>query len=195
MRVFISATGIVVGFVLGVWGIAFLLPGASTWIKVTLSIVWLCALIAGAFVLGNRGEDRPGEGRELRQRLRDGLWYIGIASLFVTIFSAVVIHDLEIHRNFKENWFASILIAGFVLAFAINDSWGVRRSWRMWVVLAAYIVLHFSLCVPALGDLARIRVGYISAIAIPELMLVSFVLHLATREVNPVAPDKLPSHS
>jgi hypothetical protein len=176
---------------------AFLLPGTATWIRVSLSMVWLCALIAGAFVLGNRGEDHPGETRELRQRLRDGLLYIGVASLLVTIFSAVAIHDLEkgIHRNIRENWVISVITAGFVLAFSINDFWGVRRSWRMWAVLAAYSFLHFSLCVPALGHLARIPAGYISAIGIPELMLVSFALHLATRVVNPVAPDKLPSHS
>src|SRR5580700_6466223 len=94
VRLFLSALGIVVGFGLGAWAIARLLPNTPAWIGVTLSTVWLFALIATTFLVGNKGKGTQGETRDLQQHLRDSLLYIGIAFVPVTIGIAVIIHDL-----------------------------------------------------------------------------------------------------
>jgi hypothetical protein len=108
--------------------------------------------------------------------------YIAIAFVPVAILLAVSVHDLDkgIHRNIKENWVVCAITAAAVLGFSIKEFWRVRRSWRMWVILAGYAALHFSLGVPALSQFDRIGAGYIYLIAMPELMLMSFALHLAT---------------
>jgi hypothetical protein len=57
----------------------------------------------------------------------------------------------------------------------------------MWGVPIAYTALHFSIGVPALAHLDKIRYGDISLVATPELYLVSFVLYwIETRQAAPL---------
>lgn len=158
------------------------MPNVPPWADITLSIVWLFVLIATAFLLGNKGQGSQGDPRQLRHRLRDTLLYLGIALVPVTIGIAVMIHDSDkgIHRNIKENWVVCIITAASVLGFVVKNFWRFRRGWRMWAVLAVYSALHFSIGVPVLRQLDRIPAIYIWPIAMFELILVTFALHLVT---------------
>jgi hypothetical protein len=181
VRLIVSALGIVVAFVLGAWGIAFLLPGSPAWVKTAAVLVWLFVLTASAFLLGNRQGNTEEERREFRDILRNNALYLAIALVPVTALCALAIHDVDegIQRNIKQNWLLCTLTASFVVAFSVEQFWRLRRLWPMWGILAAYTLLHFSIGVPALARLDRIRYGYISLIATPELYLVSFFLYWA----------------
>jgi quinol-cytochrome oxidoreductase complex cytochrome b subunit len=74
MRLVVAATAVVAGFVMGAWGIARLAPESPAWLKLTLAIVWLFALIFGALLLASK------RGRKLedqRRLLGYGLLTIG----------------------------------------------------------------------------------------------------------------------
>jgi len=75
VRLIVSALGIVVAFVLGAWGIAFLLPGSPAWVKTAAVLVWLFVLTASAFLLGNRQGNTEEERREFRDILRNNALY------------------------------------------------------------------------------------------------------------------------
>jgi hypothetical protein len=179
VRLIVSALVIIVGFCLGVWGIASLLPGVPPWGKVTLSLVCLFVLIVSIFFLGNKRGSTQEERLEFKHILGDNLLYMGIAVVPITGLIALAIHDLDagVHRNIRQNWVLCTMTAGVVLAFSIEQFWHLRRCWQMWAVLTAYATLHFSIGVPALAHLQRIRAGYVSLIAMPELMLIFFVLY------------------
>jgi hypothetical protein len=180
LRLILSALLIVVTFGLGAWGISFLLPSSPAWVKVAVSVVWLFVIIASAFFLGNQKRGTEEERREFRHIFRNNILYLAIAILPITVLVALAIHDVDkgIQRNIKQNWLLCTITASAVLGLSIEEFWRLRRLWQMWAVLVAYSALHFSIGVPALVQLHRIRVGYISLIAMPELMLVSYFLYL-----------------
>jgi len=179
MRLVIAGVAVVAGFVVGMLGIARLTPDSPAWVRVALATVWLFGLIAGAYLLGNKSYPRT---PEVRRRIRDGFLYLGIGFLVAVVVVAVVIHDLDkgIHRNYRQNWVFCVLTAAVVVGYSVKDFWRFRRGWRMWAVLAVYVTLHFTIGVPALGNLDRIPAWYIWAIGMPEAMLVTFALHLVT---------------
>jgi membrane protein YdbS with pleckstrin-like domain len=185
VRLVVSALGIVVAFGLGAWGIAFLLPSSPAWVKIAAVMVWLFVLIASAFLLGNRKGNTEEERREFHHIVRNNVLYLAIALVPVTALCALAIHDVDkgIQRNIRQNWLLCTLTASFVVAFSIEQFWRLRSLWQMWGVLLAYTVLHFSIGVPALAHLDKIRYGYISLVATPELYLVSFLLYwIETRQ-------------
>lgn len=180
MRVIVSALAIVVAFGMGAWGIAFLLPSSPAWVKVAEVMVWLFVLIASAFLLGNQKRGTEEERREFHHIFCNNVLYLAIAVIPITALFALAIHDVDadIQRNIRQNWLLCTLTAFAVVGFSIEEFWRLRRVWQMWGVLAAYTALHFSIGVPALAHLHKVRAGYISLIATPELILVSFVLYL-----------------
>jgi hypothetical protein len=166
---------------LGAWGIAFLLPSSPAWGKVGASMVWLFVIIAFAFFLGNqKRRTTEEERREFQHILRNNMLYLAIAVVPITALVALAIHDVDegIQRNIRQNWLLCTLTAFLVVGFSIEEFWRLRRVWQMWGVLVAYTALHFSIGVPVLAHLHKIRAGYISLIAMPELILVSFILYL-----------------
>ncbi len=189
MRLICSALGIVVSFELGAWGIAFLLPSSPAWVKIAAVVVWLFVLIASAFLLGNKKGYTEDERREFQHILRNNVLYLAIALVPVTALYALAIHDVDqgIQRHIKQNWLLCTLTASFVVAFSIEQFWRLRSLWQMWGVLIAYAALHFSIGVPSLAHLDKIRYGYISLVVTPELYLVSFVLWwIETKQAAPL---------
>jgi hypothetical protein len=181
LRLIFSALLIVVTFGLGSWGISFLLPSSPAWVKVAVSMVWLFVVVASAFFLGNQKRGTTDEERrEFQHIVRNNILYLAIAILPITVLVALTIHDVDkgIQRNIKQNWLLCTITASAVLGLSIEEFWRLRRLWQMWAVLVAYSALHFSIGVPALFQLHRIRAGYISLIAMPELILVSYFLYL-----------------
>jgi hypothetical protein len=179
VRLILSALVIVGAFGLGAWGIAFLLPSSPAWLNVAVSVVWLFALIASAFLVGNQRGSTQEERSEFRHVLCDNILYLGLAIVPITFLIALEIYDLDkgIQRNVKQNWLLCSVTAGTVLGLSIEKYWHVRRCWQMWAVLAVYAALHFSIGIPALAHLEKVRYGYISLLAMPELLLVSFILY------------------
>jgi hypothetical protein len=164
---------------LGAWGIAFLLPNSPAWVKVAAAIVWLFVLIASALLLGNQKGDSEEERREFHQIFRNNVLYLAIALVPITALFALAIHDVDegIQRNVRQNWLLCTLTGFTVVGISIEEFWRLRSVWQMWGILLAYVALHFSIGVPALAQLDKIRYGDISLIAAPELILVSFVLY------------------
>ncbi len=162
------------------WAIAVLLPDTPAWSKVALCLVWLFVLIGAAFILGNKRGDTQEEKREFHHVVRENLSYLGLALLPIVFLVALEIHDLDkgIHRNVRQNWLLCTITAGTVVGLSIEKFWYIRRCWEMWAVLAAYATLHFCVGIPALAHLQSIRYGYISMIAMPELLLIFSVLDL-----------------
>jgi cytochrome bd-type quinol oxidase subunit 2 len=178
VRVIVSASAIVFAFFLGAWTIAVLLPDTPDWSKVALCLVWLFVLIGSAFILGNKKGSTQEEKREFRHVVRENLSYLGLALLPIVFLVALEIHDLDkgIHRNVRQNWLLCTITAGTVVGLSIEKFWRIRRYWETWAVLAAYATLHFCVGIPALAHLQSIRYGYISMIAMPELLLIFSVL-------------------
>jgi hypothetical protein len=66
MRLVSLSFGIVIGFVLGVWGISQLLPeGSPEWLGVTLSVTWLFLLILGAVLISSKSGKKVYDQRRL----------------------------------------------------------------------------------------------------------------------------------
>jgi len=196
LRLILSALLIVLAFGLGAWGISFLLPSSPAWVKVAVSMVWLFGIIACAFLIGNQKRENEEERREFQHIVRNNILYLGIAIVPITVLVALTIHDVDkgIHRNIKQNWVLCTITASTVLGFLIEEFWCLKRLWQMWAVLVAYSALHFSIGVPALAQLHTIRAGYISSIALPELMLVSYFLYLLEEKNGITSPTNNPSH-
>ncbi len=105
MRLIIAATSVVVGFGLGAWGIARLTPDSPDWLKVSLAIVWLFALICGAILLSKQ----RGQRGDQRRLLGYGLLAAVLMALFlVPIFA----YNINIPK-----WTAEVVLA--VIAGAI----------------------------------------------------------------------------
>ena len=115
MRVLVVGITVVASFVVGVWAIARSTPTLPDWLRLTLAMLWMCAVIAAAFVFGNERRNEP---MLSRYQLRDGFLYLLISSVLVAGATAVAVHDADagIHRNIKESWFvgipSAVLVAG-----------------------------------------------------------------------------------
>jgi len=179
MRLLIAASAVIAGFLIGVLAIARLTPDSPAWVRLTLATAWLFVVIAGAFLLGNKGQARNAESQ---RQLRDSLLYVAIAFVFVTVAVGVIIHDVDkgIHRNIKQNWVIGFITAPFVCGYALKAFWHFRHCWRIWAVIVGYLILHFSIAVPALGKLDRIPAIYIWPIGMFEFTLVASALHWVT---------------
>lgn len=167
------------GVRLGSVGHRISLSSSPAWIKIAVVIVWLFVLIASALLLGNMKSGAGEERREFQHVLRNDILYLAIALIPVTALCALIVHDTDmgIQRNIRQNWLLCELTAFTVVGISIEQFWRLRRTWQLWGVLLAYAALHFSIGVPALTRLDRIRYGDISMIAAPELIVVSFVLY------------------
>lgn len=175
MRTAIAALGVVIGFILGVFGIAHITPDDTpAWIRLTLVMLWMMALIAGAFLLGNQGRSQIVS----RGQLRDGLIYVGIASVIVAVIVSIGLRDIEYgrHRNYHENWIVCVMTAGIAGWYTLRAFWSSRRSRRLWLVLVIYLTLHFSILIPTLGKLGHVPGYYISLIGMCEMTVLLFVL-------------------
>jgi hypothetical protein len=193
VRLIVSALIIVIAFGFGAWGIAFLLPTSPAWVKVAAVMVWLFVLIASAFWLGNQKGSTEEERHEFHYIVRKNFLYLAIAVVPVTALFALTMHDVDagIQRNIKQNWLLCTLTAFLVVGISIEGFWRIRRVWQMWGVLAAYTALHFSIGVPALAHMNKIRGGYISLIVMAELLLVSFILCFIEDRAGPVLPPNV----
>jgi len=180
MRLTIAAIVIIIGFLLGVYLVACLHPHGPAWVSVMLTMLWLMALIAGAFLLGNKGRAQSVS----REQVVSGLIYVGIASVLVAATIAVGLRDIDngVHRNYRENWIVTVLTAAIACGYSLKTFWCSRRSRRLWLALAIYLTAHFSILVPALGSLSHVPAFYISLIGVCEYPALFFVLGLVTRK-------------
>jgi hypothetical protein len=193
VRLILFALGVVGGFVFGAWCLAILLPTSPARVKVAAVMVWLFVLIAFAFWVGNQKGRTGEERREFHYIVKKNFVYLAIAVVPVTTLFALAMHDVDagIQRHIKQNWVLCTLTAFLVVGISIEGFWRIRRVWQMWSVLAAYTALHFSIGVPALAHVNKIRGGYISLIVMPELLLVSFILSSIEDRAGSVLPPNV----
>ncbi len=151
-------------------------------------IVCILAIYVGFVILGNKL--LPAFGMSTRKsvdvRLRIAASAVGIV-VIVSVLVGVEFPALVegIQRYVKQNWVLGLLIAMIICCVAVGRFWEFRHYRRVWVILAAYLVLHFLIAVPALGRLGRIEYGHIEELymfifAISEGAIIVFALRRVT---------------
>jgi hypothetical protein len=90
-----------------------------------------------------------------------------------------------IQRHVKQSWVLGALIAVIICIFGVRWFWEFRHYGPVWAVLAAYLVLHFWVGVPALGRFCRNAHGdieelYMAIFAYSEGAMVLFALRRVT---------------
>jgi lysylphosphatidylglycerol synthetase-like protein (DUF2156 family) len=90
-----------------------------------------------------------------------------------------------IQRHVKQSWVLGALIAVIICILGVRWFWEFRHYRRVWAVLAAYLVLHFLVGVPALGRFCRNAHGdieelYMAVFAFSEGAMVRFALRRVT---------------
>lgn len=185
MRLVLSAFAVVGGFAIGAFVIARSMPDAPVWVKVMLAMLWLMTLIAGVFITGNSIAIKT---KLSAHHIRDALVYMAAASIIAAVCSAVFVHDVVngIRINFKENWIITVSAAAVVCVYVVKMFWSVRHSLRLWSVLALYLIVHFSVGIPAMGAMQSVPLIYIWPIAMIELMVLMFLLEKITVDVQPL---------
>jgi hypothetical protein len=85
------------------------------------------------------------------------------------------------------------IVAAVVCVYVLQEHWHLRRRLQVWLVLAAYLLLQFSVVVPALGKLESLPHFYIYPVAIIEIVAVTFVIRWVTEpevdEISEEPPD------
>ena len=112
MRLVIVAATVVAGFVIGAWGIVRLVPVSPEWLRVTLVMVWLFALIFAGLLLGNK-ERRRWKREDQRRLLEYGLL---TAVLIAAALVPISMYKMTIPRVFA--WVIFAAIAGAVLSLS-----------------------------------------------------------------------------
>ena len=117
-------------------------------------------------------------------------WIVAVvlAVLIIVVVPASLEHPAlmdAIQRHVRQSWVLGVLIAVIVSSCAVRRFPKLLRYWRLWAVIAGYLVLHFSLAVPALGRLGTISSGhieelYIFLLAFCEIVVINFVLRHVT---------------
>ena len=151
-------------------------------------IVYILAIYVAVVILGNKL--LPAFGVSTRKNVDVRLRIAALAAAVVVIVSVLVGVEFPalvdgIQRYVKQNWVLGLLIAVVICCVALGRFWEFRHYRRVWAVLAAYLVLHFLVAVPALGRLGRIEAGHIEELymfifAFSEGAIIVFALRRVT---------------
>lgn len=182
MRLFLCALIVVATFAFVVLLISWLFPQGAGWAGVSMAITCLYASVFVAWALfGNRIDKKTQviKGEIARTHpLRDNLLYFAVAMTVVTLAMAVTIHDTErgVHRSFKNDWFVGFGSACFALGYAAKAFWTSRRSWRLWAIIAALLVLFTAITLPILSQMEKVPLLLMGPLANIELLLAILLL-------------------
>jgi glucose uptake protein GlcU len=118
MRLLVSGIVAVAGFVMGALAVAILVPEGPVLVKLILAIVWLLALIFGAFLLGSK---QPLSKRDDQRRL---LEYGVLAAVLMALFLVpIFIYHINIPK-----WAARAVLAAIAGAVFLLSRYMQRRK-------------------------------------------------------------------
>jgi len=119
MRVIVAAIAVVAGFAMGAWCIARLAPESPDWLKVTLGMIWLFALICGAILLGSK---------ESRWEREDQRRLLGYGLLAAVLMALVLLPIFKYHIKIPK-WAAQAIVAAIAgVVFLLSKHMGQRKN-------------------------------------------------------------------
>jgi uncharacterized membrane protein YfcA len=118
MRIFSFAIAIVIGFLLGAWGISRLLPETvPEWVGVTLSILWLFLLIFGVTLTSSKS----------RRKIEDQRRLLGYGLLAAVLMASFLV-PLFVYRVSFPKWAAEAVLAAIAGAVFLLSKYMERRK-------------------------------------------------------------------